>query len=336
MPAILVIGEALVDLFADPGQSLAKSKSFTPRFGGAPANVAVSAAKLGGDVGFIGRVGADSFGDGIIECMAGWGVDTSLVVRDPNRATMLSCVALPSPKMPDFLLLPGANENLVSEDIPGSALEDTKILVFGSVTLAYDSAAAVLDGAKRAIEAGCEVIFDVNLRPNVWPDLETARKLTLNTIDISSVIKLNMDECEFLFGHRDPNKATETLLKSGAALICISDGTKGSTFVTANANANHPSYVVEAIDATGSGDAFLAAVAVLLSASDKKICDLSSDELKSMAAFANAAGAFVATKLGAMEADFTQFDVRKLCAWPLSLTTSNINSRSALKLSSAE
>ena len=318
MPAILVIGEALIDLFADPGQSLAKSKRFTPRFGGAPANVAVSAAKLGADVGFIGRIGKDGFGDGIFDCMASWGVDTGLIIRDLNRATMLSCVALPSPERPDFLLIPGANENLISEDIPDSALEETKILVFGSVTLAYKSAHAVLDGAKRAIQAGCEVIFDVNLRPNVWPDLETAQKLIWDTIKLSSVVKLNMDECEFLFGHRDSYKAAEALIKIDTALICISDGSNGSTFVTANARASHPSYSVETIDATGAGDAFLASVALLLSTSEKKISDLSSDELKSMAAFSNAAGALVATKLGAMEADFTQIDVRRLCATELS------------------
>ena len=71
---------------------------------------------------------------------------------------------------------------------------------------------------------------------------------------------------------------------------------------------------METVDATGAGDAFLAAVALLLSTSEKKINDLSSNELKSMAAFSNAAGALVATKLGAMEADFTQIDVRRLCA----------------------
>ena len=312
MPAILVIGEALIDLFADPGQSLANSTRFTPRFGGAPANVAVSAAKLGADVGFIGRVGKDGFGDGIVDCMASWGVNTGFIKRDLNRATMLSCVALPSPERPDFLLIPGANENLISDDIPDSVLKETKILVFGSVTLAYKSAHAVLDGAKRAIQAGCEVIFDVNLRPNVWPDLETARKLIWDTIKLSSVVKLNMDECEFLFGHRDSFKATEALIEIGTSLICVSDGSNGSTFVTANASASHPSYSVETVDATGAGDAFLAAVAWLLSSSEKKINDLSSGELMSMAAFSNAAGALVATKLGAMEADFTQIDVTRL------------------------
>ena len=313
MPAILVIGEALIDLFADPGQSLAKSKLFTPRFGGAPANVAVSAAKLGAEVGFVGRIGKDGFGDGIVDCMASWGVDTGFVVRDLNRATMLSCVALPSPETPEFLLIPGANENLLSEDIPDSALKETKILVFGSVTLAYKSAHAVLDGAKRASQANCEVIFDVNFRPNVWPDLKTAKKLIWDSIKLSSIVKLNMDECEFLFGHRDVNKATGTLLKIGTDLICFSDGSAGSTFVTAKAYASHPSYNVETVDATGAGDAFVAAIAVLLSKSEKKISDFSSNDLGSMAAFCNAAGALVATKLGAMDAHFTQIDVRKLC-----------------------
>ena len=312
MSKILVIGEALIDLFADSGQSLSNAPSFTPRCGGAPANLAVSAAKLGGDVGFIGRVGKDGFGDKIINLMKKFGVDTSYAVRDENRATMLACIALPSPDKPDFLLIPGANENLVPEDIPKSVLEEVKVYAFGSVTLAYKSSDAVLDGAKRAALAGSEVIFDVNLRPNIWSDLDKARQLTLNAIKISSIIKLNIDECEFLFGHRDIRKTAIKLLKYGAKLICISDGSNGSTFITVDAEVNQGAFNVNAIDTTGSGDAFLAAVAVSICNFKKPLSELNSFNLKSWAKFANAAGALVATKLGAMENEFNEFDVINL------------------------
>ena len=312
MSKILVIGEALIDLFADSGQSLSNAPSFTPRCGGAPANLAVSAAKLGGDVGFIGRVGKDGFGDKIINLMKKYGVDTSHAVRDENRATMLACIALPSPEKPDFLLIPGANENLVPEDIPKSVLEEVKVYAFGSVTLAYKSSDAVLDGAKRAALAGSEVIFDVNLRPNIWSDLDKARQLTLNAIKISSIIKLNIDECEFLFGHRDIKKTAIKLLKYGAKLICISDGSNGSTFITVDAEVNQGAFNVNAIDTTGSGDAFLAAVAVSICNFKKPLSELNSFNLKSWAKFANAAGALVATKLGAMENEFNEFDVINL------------------------
>ncbi len=312
LPKILVIGEALIDLFADSGHSLSNARSFTPRCGGAPANLAVSAAKLGGDVGFIGRVGKDGFGDTIINLMKKFGVDTSHVVRDKNRATMIACVALPSPEKPDFLLIPGANENLIPEDIPKSVLEEVKVYAFGSVTLAYKSSDAVLDGAKRASLAGSEVIFDVNLRPNIWSDLGKARQLTLNAIKISSIIKLNIEECEFLFGNRDIKNSAIKLLKYGAKLICISDGSNGSTFITDDAEVKQGAFNVKAIDTTGSGDAFLAAVAVSICNFKKPLSELTSINLKSWAIFANAAGALVATKLGAMENEFNEIDVRNL------------------------
>ncbi len=312
LPKILVIGEALVDLFAEPGQSLSNARNFTPHCGGAPANLAVSAAKLGGDVGFIGRVGKDGFGDTIINLMKKFGVDTSLIVRDRNRATMLACVALPSPETPDFLLIPGANENLISDDIPTKVLKNVKVYAFGAVTLAYNSAEAVLDGAKRAALAGSEVIFDVNLRPNIWPNLGKARELTLNAIKISSIIKLNLDECEFLFGNRDIQNTAIEILKYGTKLICISDGSNGSTFITHNAEVKQGAYSVKAIDTTGSGDAFLAAVAVSICKCKKPLNELNSINLKSWALFANAAGALVATKLGAMETEFNELDVRNL------------------------
>lgn len=314
MPAITVIGEALVDLFAEPGSTLATSRQFTPRYGGAPANLAVSSAKLGGDVGFIGRVGKDGFGDGAIAALQGAGVDTSHMMRDPDQATMLACVALPTPDTPEFLLLPGANTGLQPDDIPVEALADTRVFAFGSVTLAYASRDAAIAGATRARDDGAEVVFDVNLRPNVWPSLDIARQQTKTAIALATVVKLNIEECDFLFGERDARRAADRLLAGGAALVCISDGANGSHFFTASYDAAHPSFAVNTVDATGAGDAFLAAVVVSLCEQELPVTELPKSQLASMAAFSNAAGALVSTKLGAMDAVFTRDDVEALAA----------------------
>ena len=309
MSAIVVIGEALVDLFAEPGCSLSESRNFTPRYGGAPANLAVSAAKMGGDVAFIGRVGKDGFGDGAIAVLKKAGVDTSRVVQDPCFATMLACVALPTPETPEFVLLPGANTGLVPSDIPAAALSDTKVFAFGSVTLAYDSRTAALHGARLARGTGAEVMFDVNLRPNVWISLDEARTCTREAIGLSSVVKLNLEECEFLFGHRDARCAAGQLLAEGADLVCISDGANGSHFHTKAASASHEAFSIDVVDATGAGDAFLAAIAVFLAEQSKPATELDTTMLEKLAAFANAAGAIVAAKLGAMDSDFSRRDI---------------------------
>lgn len=314
MPALVVVGEALFDLFGEAGKGLADSASFTPRAGGAPANLAVIAAKIGGDVGFVGRVGADGFGVGIKALMTAQGVDTRFLIQDLQRATMLAMVALPTPETPEFLLLPGANVALSAEDIPRSYLENSKILAFGSVTLAWQCRDAALHGARLARELGAEVVFDVNLRPNIWPSLEDARHATLEAVGIASVVKLNLEETRFLFGGTTLERAVEELLTLGPKMVCVSLGRRGSQFFTHDRTARHDAFRVEAVDATGSGDAFLAGICVTLSESARPIETLTVDDLAHMAAFSNACGALVATRLGAMNLDFGRDDVLDLMA----------------------
>ena len=67
MPRIVVLGEALIDLFAEKGAALHNAKTLHPAPGGAPANVAVALARSGMDVGFIGKVGKDDFGRYLID-----------------------------------------------------------------------------------------------------------------------------------------------------------------------------------------------------------------------------------------------------------------------------
>lgn len=312
MSRITVIGEALVDLFAVPGERLGETSGFTPRYGGAPANLAVSASKLGGDVSFIGRVGADGFGDGLKAALSKWGVDTSGVVSDPDRATMLACVALPTPETPEFLLLPGANVALSEADVPAEYLARSRIVAYGSVTLAYESARAVEFARREMRRLGGWVVFDVNLRPNVWPSIEVARLTTMAAVAETTVLKLNVDECDFLLGTRQIEQAARRLLELGPDLVAISLGADGAELFTNNAKAKAPGFAVDVVDATGAGDAFLAGVSVMLAEQGTEPRDLTSEKLAEIARFANAAGALAATQLGAIDAEFSRADVVSL------------------------
>lgn len=314
MPAIVVVGEALVDLFGEPGAGLADAKTFVPRNGGAPANLAVSAAKLGGDVGFIGRVGADGFGDALCAAMTSFGVNTDRMIRDTDKPTMLACVALPRSDAPEFILWPGANVNLVSSDITPLDFRGTKLMAFGSVTLAYDSASAILNAANIALTEGAEVVFDVNYRPNIWSSVDEAITQTFRAIAKSTVIKMNADEVKLLFGQLDISAAAEKLIDAGARMVCISLGSDGAYFRTESAEAFAPGYEVTVADATGAGDAFLAGVSVWLCECGKDIAALSGGDLERIGAFANASGAIAATRLGGMDAVFNREDVAQLQA----------------------
>lgn len=306
MPAIIVVGEALVDLFGEPGKSLAEASYFTPRFGGAPANLAVSAARLGGDVGFIGKVGRDGFGQALRKHLQGFSIDTSQFTADPLAATMIACVALPTPDHPEFLLYSGANARLTTEDINVDYIRRCQVLAFGSVTLAYTSDLAVLHAARLAKQMGAHVVFDVNLRPTIWPTLSLARQRILEAISLSSVVKLNGSEAKFLFGDVGERVAAEKIIEMGAKLCCVTMGEQGAYFRTASGDGYVLGYKVDVVDATGSGDAFLAGLIVRLAESRQDIERLAAEEIEKIISFANACGAFVATKLGAMDAPLTR------------------------------
>ena len=108
MPDVISLGEALFDLFAGPaGSTLGAARTFTPEPGGAPANVAVGLARLGIDAGFVGRVGADSFGSRLLELLREEGVDTTHCLPDAGGQTTIALVATSSPVDQDFVLFPG-------------------------------------------------------------------------------------------------------------------------------------------------------------------------------------------------------------------------------------
>lgn len=312
MPEIIVVGEALIDLYAEPGHGLSDATTFMPRIGGAPANLAVAAARLGNEVGFVGRVGEDGFGDRIAATLIGCGVDVSCLIRDEVHPTMVACVALPEPHRPDFLLMSGANAALVPSDIPSAYLGNALVLAFGSVTLAFDSRQAALDAARRARDAGAHVLFDVNYRSNIWRSDILARNSIFEAIDIASVVKLNAEECTYLFGRIEVDDAAAKILARGVSLVCISMGADGARLYSNSTAAIHCGFEVDVVDTTGSGDAFLAAIASSLCDVTVSIDDLTKDDLKRIATFANACGAFAATRVGAMEADFSRADIEAL------------------------
>ncbi|MCP4383980.1 MAG: carbohydrate kinase [Hyphomicrobiales bacterium] len=307
MPAIVVVGEALIDLFGEPGKTLAEVSSFTPRFGGAPANLAVAAARLGGDVGFVGKVGQDGFGDALRAYLSDFSIDVSGFRSDPLAATMMACVALPRPDQPEFLLYAGANVNLNVGDIDPDYFTDCRVLAFGSVTLAYASEKAVVHAAQLARNRNAQIVFDVNLRPTIWSSLDQARQRILEAIPISHVVKLNPTEAAFLFGDLGEERVAEEVLALGPDLCCLTLGERGAYYrSTTGARGRVDGFAVDVVDATGAGDAFLAGLAVKISESPSAVSDLTQAEITEFIKFANACGAFVATHLGAMQAPLTR------------------------------
>jgi fructokinase len=302
MPRIVILGEVLIDLFAEKGVPLREAKSLRPSPGGAPANVAVALARLKADVGFISRVGADELGAYLTDLVAKEGVDTTHVVADKREPTMLAVVASPSPEVQHFILYNGANGLMRPADMPQAYIQSAQVFIYGSVTLASESRTAAAQAVQWARDAGKQVVFDVNLRPALWPDLEIARQWIEKAVASATVVKLNENELKFLTGTSDPQQGSQKLLERGMQLCCISLGSEGSYFNNGVVQGQVPAFAVKVLDTTGSGDAFVAGLSYGLSNLTMPIKELDEPTLRRMIRFANACGALSATQVGAMSA----------------------------------
>jgi len=145
MPEVVSLGELVVDMFGRPaGVALKEVGTFMPAPGGAPANVAVALARLGVEVGFIGGVGDDPFGEGLTEVLKSEGVDITHLQAIKDSPTMVSFVASASPVEQDFTIYRGADTKLRLEDLDREYITSAKVFLYGSVTLSGGSSSGTM------------------------------------------------------------------------------------------------------------------------------------------------------------------------------------------------
>jgi sugar/nucleoside kinase (ribokinase family) len=195
-------------------------------------------------------------------------------------------------------------------------IEEAEVFIYGSVSLATRSRDAALKAAQLARVANHHVIFDVNLRPALWKNLEQAKTRIETALTTATIIKVNEVELEFLTGTRDVEKGSQHLLTRGAELCCVSLGKDGAFFVKGKVTGHVPAFAVQVKSTVGSGDAFVAGLAFQLSGLEQPLASLSSIELTNILRFANACGAIVATQEGAMSAELSIDTVKKLVERP--------------------
>ncbi|WP_223938249.1 aminoimidazole riboside kinase [Aeromonas caviae] len=160
---VWVMGDAVVDLIPEGEQHYLKCP------GGAPANVAVGVARLGGESAFIGRVGADPFGRFMGETLAREGVDIRHLIQDPAHRTSTVLVDLDEAgeRSFTFMVRPSADQFLSHADLP--VFQAGQWLLTCSIALANEPVRSSCLQAMATIRAvGGRVCFDPNLRPEVW------------------------------------------------------------------------------------------------------------------------------------------------------------------------
>ncbi len=312
MQPVLAIGETLIDVIVDDGApGLETAARFVARDGGAPANVAVALARLGVDSAFGGVVGDDPFGRRLRAMLDREGVDTSRLLSTPDAPTSLAFAWKDERGDGHFQLLRLADRLLTGDDLAGFGIGHVAAIVVGSVALAAEpSRQAIGCAVELATAADVPVVFDVNLRPSLWPDIEAAREVCLPIIERSTLLKLSLDDARHVFGvEDDPEAAVESARRHAPHFIVLTDGARGAWFVDETGAIRHvPAFDVESVEPTGAGDAFTAALVSRLLSRDW------SPPSESDVRYSSAAGALATTKAGALEGLPTASELDELLA----------------------
>jgi len=302
---IVCLGELLVDMFpAEYGRRLAEVSAFLPKPGGAPANAAVAAARLGARSAFIGKVGDDAFGHHLVDVMRANGVDTRGIRFDREARTTLAFIAKPDANTQEFVFYrnPGADTRLRPDELDRELLQGTRALHFGSLSLGAEPIrSATWEALNLARQGGALISFDVNYRPSLWESPQQALDQVRSMIPHVDLVKVNEIELELLTGSQE-STASRRLLELGPRLVVVTLGPLGSYFATSEGGEHVPPFQVDAVDATGCGDAFIAGLLWQLIAGGDWRVQLTSERLRSILRYANAVGALTATKVGVIPA----------------------------------
>lgn len=298
---VVCLGELLVDFVpGQPGTSVRDAVTFTKAAGGAPANVAAAVARLGGRSTFIGRVGADPFGEWLRAELAATGTDTSHLITDREAATTLAFVSLATDADRDFMFYRDATADtrLQPQDIPDAVFEEAAVLHTCSVSLSVEpSRTATMYAIQSARELGVTVSFDVNWREPLWPDPKAALPVIREALAQADIIKLSQEELALVTG-RSGTTAAQALLDGPTRLVILSRGADGLALINQRGTLEVPGIRVSPIDTTGAGDALAGAFLHALAA-DPRLPDTDSS-LLAAARRANALAALSTTRPGAM------------------------------------
>jgi ribokinase len=299
--SILVVGSANTDMIIKveripkPGETILGGE-FASAAGGKGANQAVSAARAGGAVTFIARVGQDMFGDKAVAGFIADGINVDYIVRDRTSPSGVALIFVGQNGENSIAVASGSNARLAPADLKKSAFSRAGVVVLQLETPLKTVEAA----AKLAASAGARVIL------NPAP----ARALPDSLLRRVYLLTPNESEAELLTGIAVHNqaaaaKAADALLARGVENVIITLGARGAFIAGKHGRNLVKAYKVKAVDTTAAGDVFNGTLAVAL-AEGKTLTDA--------ARFASAAAAISVTRLGAQTSAPTRKEIERLLA----------------------
>ena len=301
MTNIVVVGSLNMDLVIQVptipklGETVL-GNNFATFPGGKGANQAVAAARLGASVAMVGQVGADTYGESLINSLSTEGVNIDQIFMDESTATGVAMISVDDSGQNSIVVASGANFTLTNEQIQSAweKLGDIDILIMPLET----PPDTILEAARLANRRDVQVVL------NPAP----ARLLEEELLSLVDVLVPNEHEILQVSEYYDSvktdvEKAARTLIGKGANAVVTTLGSNGVSIVENNKNeVLLPPFSVDVVDTTAAGDSFVAALAVGLG---------EGKTLYEACYFANAAGALTVTKLGAQPSLPTSTEVKE-------------------------
>lgn len=299
---IVTIGEILIDL-TQTGYNQQNIPMYAANPGGAPANVAVAASRLGADTAFVGMVGSDGFGTYLSQVLKENNVSTQ-GLRVGQGATTLAVVSVSAQGERSFQFMRGADANLTADQVDRDLIAGAGIVHFGSVSLTADPArTATLHAVELAKQQGVTVSYDPNYRAALWNSQDQAVEWMRRPLSSVDILKLSDEEMELLSDSNDPETCSQVMADKGISLVLITLGSEGVFYRLGDATGVVPGVPTKVADTNGAGDTFFGAVLSRLSRRTQGALEgLTQEELEEILTFANRAASVTCSRSGAIPA----------------------------------
>ncbi|MFD7295998.1 sugar kinase [Streptomyces sp. NPDC059897] len=244
-----------------PGR-LADVPSFDRGIGGAESNVACVLAAAGHRSAWVSRVGADGFGDHLVEAIGAYGVDTSAVRRDLHRPTGIyfrtAGDRATAAHEVAYYRAGSAASAMSTANLDLDALRSGRILHLSGITAALSGSCLGLLRELTAPRAGRPLVsFDVNYRPGLWAGSAEGPEVLLELARGADIVFVGDDEAEDAWGITGGPDAIRDALPEPALLV-VKRGADGAVAYDADGRHEEPSPRVDVVAAVGAGDAFAA------------------------------------------------------------------------------
>jgi 5-dehydro-2-deoxygluconokinase len=273
------MGRSSIDLYSnDVGAPFVNITSFAAYVGGSPTNISVGGRRLGLTTALLTGVGFDPVGDFILHFLNNEGVDTQYVVRKAGRRSSAVVLGIEPPdKFPLVYYRDNcADIELTIDDVLASPIAESKVFQFAGTNLSKEpSRSATMFAAQVARQAGAEVVFDVDFRPDQWHDprafgvvvrsvlplvdivIGTEDEINASMLTDPSQMRLTHSQVSDTKVSGDVGQAIQTLLALGPQAVVEKVGSKGARIHLKGGEViDAPGFPVEIYNILGAGDAF--------------------------------------------------------------------------------